>query len=146
MNIIIKNYWVTPNINSGQAFRQGSGGQALIALLMFVLMAVAVATAASFIIASNSLSASNIESGVIARQMADSGIEIAYLGFLRNQDSYMGEVLNLNGGTVTITISGVGTTKTITSVATIGNFSKTVESVITYSDNVLTRVSWKEIQ
>lgn len=125
--------------------KKQNSGQALVALLMFVLMAVSAATAAGFIIANNSIAAGSAESGIIVRQMADSGIETAYLGFLRQNDNYTGETLNLNGGTVEISVIDSGATKTITSKATLGNFIKTVESVISYSNNVLTKVSWKEV-
>lgn len=125
--------------------KKHSSGQALVALLMFVLMAVSAATAAGFIIANNSIAAGTAESGIIVRQMADSGIETAYLGFLRQNDNYTGETLNLNGGTVEISVAGPGTTKTITSKATVGSFVKTVESVISYSNNILTKISWKEV-
>jgi hypothetical protein len=130
--------------SSGQALRQSSG-QALVALLIFVMMAVTVVSAAVAMISSNSLAVSNAQAGVIARQMADSGIETAYLGIIRQNDSYTGETLNLNEGTVVITVTG-GSTKTITSRATVGNFVKTVESIAMYGDNELTQVSWKEVE
>jgi hypothetical protein len=122
-----------------------NSGQALVALLMFVLMAISAATAAGFVIANNSVAAGDAETGIMVRQMADSGVETAYLGFLRQNDNYTGETLSLNGGTVEISISGAGEVKTITSRATLGNFVKTVESVVSYSNNVLSKISWKEV-
>lgn len=121
-------------------------GQALVSLLIFIVMALAIATAATFIIATNSLSASSIAEGTIAREMADSGIETAYLKILRTNDTYVGETINdLNGGTIEITVSWQGTTATIDSVATNGEYVKKVESVVTYDNNGLTKVSWKEV-
>lgn len=122
-----------------------AGGQALVALLIFVMMGLAIAVSASFIVASNSLAATDVQEGNIARQMADSGIETALLGILRNGDSYVPvPITNLNGGTVAITVTTNGSTKTIDSTATNGNYIKKVEVVVTYSNNVLTEVSWKE--
>lgn len=116
----------------------------MVTLLIFIVMALAIAVAASFIIASNSIAATNVQEGIIARQMADSGIETAYLKIIRGASTYTGETITVDGGPVVITVTG-GVTKTIDSVATNGNFIKKVESVVTYSNNVLTQVSWKEI-
>ena len=119
-------------------------GQALVTLLIFIVMALAIAVAASFIIASNSLAATNVQEGIIARQMADSGIETAYLKIIRTAGAYNGETITVDGGPVLITVTGT-TTKKIDSTATNGNFIKKVESIVTYSQNELTQVSWKEI-
>lgn len=122
------------------------GGQALIMLLFFVLVGVAITTAATFIIASNSEAVTTLSEGIIAKEMADSGAETAMIGILRNSDTYSGETINnLNGGSVVVTVTGA-TSKTIDSVATNGNFVKKVEVTVTYSNNVLeTPSSWKEI-
>lgn len=126
--------------------RKFQGGQALVSLLIFIVMGLAIATAASFIIASNSLAASDLQEGTIARQMADSGIESAYLGILRGGAGYTGETISgLNGGSVVVVASWSGTTATIDSTATNGGYVKKVESVVDYSNNVLDQVSWKEV-
>lgn len=119
-------------------------GQALVTLLIFVMMGLAIATAASFIVAINSQAATSFQEGTIARQMADSGIETAYLKILRNGISYTGETLNFDGGTVAINVTWSGTNATIESVATNTNYIKKVESHVSYSDNDLVEVSWKE--
>ncbi|HET7099399.1 MAG TPA: hypothetical protein VFI61_04170 [Patescibacteria group bacterium] len=123
-----------------------NSGQALVMLLFFVLVGIIIATSATFIIASNSQAATTMSEGVIAKEMADSGIETAMLGILRNNDSYTGETISpLNGGTVVITVTGTGT-KTIDSTATNGNFVKKVEVIVSYSNNILgVPTSWKEI-
>lgn len=126
--------------------KYNESGQALVALLIFVVMSLAIATAASFIIASNSTAATNVQEGLVARQMADSGVETAYLQILRNKASYSGETINgLDGGTVVISVSWAGGTGTIDVTATNGNYVKKLESKVTYSQNVLTEVSWKEV-
>lgn len=121
-------------------------GQALVSLLIFIVMALAIATAATFIIATNSLSATNVAEGTIARQMADSGIETAYLKILRTGNAYTGETINdLNGGTIEVSVSWNGSLATIDSTATNGKYTKKVESTVTYDDNGLTEGYWKEI-
>lgn len=125
--------------------RDPEAGQALVTLLIFLMMGLAIATAASFIIASNSQAATNVQEGIIAREMADSGIETSYLKILRNNNAYTGETINLDGGSVAITVAWNGTTATIDSVATNGSFVKKVESIVTYDNNGLTQISWKEI-
>jgi hypothetical protein len=120
-------------------------GQALVTLLIFVMMGLAIAVAASFIIASNSLASTNVQEGMLARQMADSGVETAYIAILRNNSSYLGETItDLNGGSVVVSVTWAGSTATVNSVATNGKFIKEVESVVTYDNNGLTKVSWKE--
>ncbi len=121
------------------------GGQTLIVLLIFVLVAVSVTTASIFIVTANSLASSDSSRGITTKQMADSGIETAYLKILRDP-TYSGETISdLEGGSVTITVSWVGSTGTIVSTAINGSFTRTVESVVTTSQNVLNQVSWKEI-
>jgi hypothetical protein len=120
-------------------------GQALIVLLFFVIVAITIAASAAFIIAANSTAASNVVEGIAAKEMADSGAESAMLGLLRFNDSYTGETLSVNGGTVVVTVTG-GVTKTITSTATNGNFIKKVVVIVDYSNNVLSAPSsWKEV-
>ncbi len=123
-------------------------GQALVALLIFIVMAIAIGTAAAFIIAGNSEGASSVAEGVIARQMADSGIEEAYLEIVRNGVSYLPnpnpEVLNLDGGTVSIKFSWNGSTATIDSIATSGNYVKCVRSLVT-ANSGMSQISWKEV-
>ncbi len=121
-------------------------GQALTALLVFIMMGLAIASAATFILISNSQASTSIQEGQIARQMADSGIETAYLKILRDVSTYSGETIGgLNGGNVVITVSWAGANATINAVATNGNYIKEVESIVTYSNNVLTQVSWREM-
>lgn len=118
-------------------------GQTLVLLLVFVLVAILVTTAATIIISTNSMSMTNVSMGIATRQMAEAGIEKSLLQLLRNPN-YKGETFNLDTGTVIATVSGT-TTLTIDSTATNGDFSKKVEVIATYSNNVLTPVSWKDI-
>lgn len=117
-------------------------GQSLVLLLVFVMVAIAISTAAIFIIGTNSVSTTNVSQGLATKQMAEAGAEKALLAVLRDP-SYRGETFSLDTGSVTATVSGT-TTLTIDSTATNGDFIKRVEVIATYSNNVLTLVSWKD--
>jgi len=118
-------------------------GQSLVLLLIFVVMAIAITTAATIIIATNSIAVTNLSSGLETERMAESGAEKAITALLRDP-TYHGEVFNIDSGTVTVAVTGT-TTFTIDSTAVNGNFTKKVEVVANYSNNVLTVASWKEI-
>ena len=118
-------------------------GQSLVLLLVFVMVAIAITTAATFIIAANSISTTNLSQGLATKQMAEAGAEKALLALLRDP-SYKGETFSLDTGSVAATVSGT-TTLTIDSTATNGDFVKRVEVIATYSNNVLTLVSWKDL-
>jgi hypothetical protein len=118
-------------------------GQTLVLLLVFVMVTIAITTAATFIIATNSLSATNVSEGLATKQMAEAGAEKALLQLLRNPN-YKGETFSLDTGTITASVSGT-TTLTINSTAVNGNYVKRVEVKATYSNNVLIPVSWKDL-
>lgn len=118
-------------------------GQTLVLLLVFVMVAIAITTAATFIIATNSLSATAVSRGLATKQMAEAGAEKALLQLLRDPN-YKGETFSLDTGAVTATVSGT-TTLTIDSTAVNGDFEKRVEVITIYSDNVLTPVTWKDL-
>lgn len=117
-------------------------GSSLVLLLVFVMVAIAITTSATFIIAANSLSVTSVSEGLITKQMAESGIEKALLNFVRDP-SYTGETFTIDTGTVIVAISGT-TTLTIDAVATNGNYTKRVEVIAAYSNNIVTLISWKE--
>lgn len=141
-NSKLKTHW---RMATGDRRLNQQSGQALIMMLFFVLVGISITTAAALIIAANSMAATNLSEGIIAKEMADSGIESAMVGILRNGAAYTPEPINdLNGGTVIVTVSGT-TTKTIISTATNGNFIKRVVVSVPYSDNILgTPTSWEE--
>lgn len=123
--------------------RELVSGQSLVLLLVFVMVAISITTVATFIIATNSVSATNFSQGVATKHMAESGIEVAMVKILRDPN-YAGETLTVDTGTVVVTVTGIGTL-TIDSTATNGDYVKRVEVIATYSNNVLTPTSWKEL-
>jgi hypothetical protein len=121
-------------------------GQALIMLLFFVMIGITITTTAIFIIAGNSLSATNVNEGEIAKSFAESGVENALIQILRGNYTEGGtatENILFSDGNATVTITD-GTPITIDSVGTTGNFIKKIR--VTVNKNGMMNVtSWKEV-
>src|SRR5450759_4687349 len=83
-------------------------GQTLVLLLVFIMVTIAITTAATFIIATNSLSATAVSQGLATREMAEAGAEKALIGLIRDPN-YKGEIFSLDTGTVTASVSGTTT-------------------------------------
>ena len=115
-------------------------GQTLVTLLVFMVVATAVTTTAVAVLTNTTRSSSILGSTIEATHIADSGAENALMRLIRNPD-YTGETLTVGDGSALITVTGT-TTKTITSIGTIGNYKKTVQIIVTYTNNVLTVSSW----
>lgn len=118
-------------------------GQTLVILLVYMVMAIIVTTAAVSMVLVNSRGADKLLQGTTAYDVAESGAETAMVKLLRDT-SYAGETLSVAGGTAVITVSGTST-KTIVSKGTLNNFTRSVEVTATNVNNVLTVTSWKEL-
>ncbi len=121
---------------------RSQGGQALVTLLFFMVIALTITTTAILVMAINSLTASKLEQGSTAYSVAESGIENALLRLLRNPN-YTGETLVVGSGSAQIVVTGT-TTKTITSTGTSGNFVRKIQVLVGYTNNILSITSWKE--
>lgn len=122
-------------------------GQALITLIFFSVIAISVTTGAVIMVAVNSLSGSKSQDGIIAYQIAQSGMDNGQLRLLRDP-SYTGETLNVGGGSVVIQVSGSGTLVDpyiISSKGQSGNFIRQIQVKATYLNNTLSVISQKEI-
>jgi len=127
--------------------KKSESGQALIMLLFFIMIGITITTAAIFIIVSNSISATNVNEGEIARAMAETGAENALLQILRGNYLKGGttlETIPLAGGEANVTITSADGTLTIDSVGTAGNYVKKVRVSVT-KDGIMDVTSWKEI-
>ena len=111
-------------------------------LLVFMIIAITVTTAATTLILVNSANTQKMEGGIIAYSVAESGIENGLLRLLRNP-FYTGETLTLAEGTATITVTG-SNPYTITSTGESGNFIRVIQVVVNYNEN-MTISSWREI-
>ena len=114
-----------------------SRGQALITLLFFSVIAITVTSAAVVILLTNSLSGTKLQQGSIAYQIAKAGVDNAILRLLRDP-FYTGEELSVGDGTATTTVTKNDATYTILSTGTLGNFTRQIQVIATYSGELLT--------
>ena len=119
-----------------------SAGQALVALLVFTVVATTIATASIAIIIINSKRAQTLEQGTVARTIAENGIENALLRLLRDPN-YTGETLTQAEGDAIVEVTS-GTVKTITSRAVSRGFVREIEVVVDTSGYQLKIQSWKQ--
>lgn len=117
-------------------------GQTLIALLIFMLLAITITTTAAAITIINTQSNGGYVNGETALGNATTGVENALIQLERNP-SYAGETLTLANGSAVVTVTGTST-KTIVSVGSIGNYDRTVTATASYSGNVFSLTSWNE--
>lgn len=118
-------------------------GQALITLLVFSIIAITIIGGAVTLIVINTQAGSIHSQSEITSDSAEAGIENAILKLLRDKD-YIGETINLNDATVTITVSG-DTNKTIISESEYNNLKRTIQVTGSYADNEFIIESWSEI-
>jgi hypothetical protein len=119
-------------------------GQAMVALLFFVVMAITITSGAVIVLYSNSLSGTRFQQGSIAYEIAQSGVENAILRLIRDP-AYTGETLTVGNGTATTQVTKSGSSYTIISTGTVGNFVKKIQVDGTYTNTLFTEVSRKEI-
>lgn len=116
-------------------------GQTLVTLLVFTVVAIAVASTAVAVMINITRSASIIERRTIVSQAAESGIENAIIRLLRDPD-YAGETLLIGDTSVEVTIAGSDPIM-ITAKASQGNYIQTVQASTAYVDNSLTVSHWE---
>lgn len=116
-------------------------GQALVMLLFFIMIGVTITTTAIFIIVGNSIAATDVQEGEVAKQLAETGAENALLQILRG--NYANENITLPEGTINVTITNGGNI-VIDSVGTAGKYVKKVRVTAT-KDGMMNVTSWKEI-
>lgn len=112
----------------------------MVILLVFVIMAITLISAAVNIMLVVTQSASQGEQSYIAVSLAETGVEEALIRSLRNP-AYTGGPLTINGDTVTIQVAG-STTKTVTSEATIAATLRRVSAAAQFNVDGLTVSSW----
>lgn len=118
-------------------------GQALVVLLVFMTVAIIMTTMAVALLIINANAASHVEQGDMAAAIARSGAENAVLRLERNP-AYAGETLTVDGGSATVTVTGVSPL-TITSVGIYNGFIRTAVVSASFVDTVLTVHSWQEV-
>lgn len=119
-------------------------GQTLLTLLFFMVIAISITTAGVIMIITNSLSTTRLEQGTDVYYITESGIEDALIQLLRNPN-FTGETLSVGGGTATVSVVQNGSLYTIVSQGSSGNFTRKIQAVAQYNNNVLNVTSWSEI-
>lgn len=122
---------------------KNTNGQALVVLLFYVVIAITLVMTAVALTISNSFATMREEEGNHALELAENGIENALLRLLRD-NTYSGETFVINDGTVTITATGSGV-KTVRSTGVKGIFTKTVQVNASFTNGVLSVLSWQEM-
>jgi hypothetical protein len=120
--------------------KTNQSGFAAVTLIVFMVIAITITTAATTIIIGNNLAASQTARSLQSYYLAESGIEEGLINLLRNPN-YVGTsgFINLGDGQVSIGVSS----NTITSTAKVAGFQRTLKTLINNSGN-LTISSWKE--
>jgi hypothetical protein len=85
--------------------RQNSTGQALISLLVFSVIGIAVSYVTTVITLNSRMQTVYAGESIRARSGAITGVELALLGIIRNP-SYVGQTINIDDTEITITVTG----------------------------------------
>jgi hypothetical protein len=123
--------------------KKNQGGQALVVLLFYMIIAITLTSAAVAVSITNSIATMQEEEGNHALETAESGIDNALLRLLRNR-SFAGESFSVDGGSSVTTVNG-DLTKTIVSTGTVGNVSKIVQVTVSFNNGIMQITSWQEI-
>ena len=156
-NLVTKNIqaggasWGTPEKGPLVGFLRGktrdrtrSSGQALVALLVFTVVTITLASAAIVIVLVNSTRAQTVEQGTITRTLAENGIENALIRLLRDP-AYSGETLtSAEGDAIVEVVAGAGNIKTITSRAQSRGFVREIQVVVDTTNYQINIQSWKQ--
>lgn len=119
-------------------------GSVSIMLILVVVMLSTITTAAVALAISTTRDTTTHTMGERALSIAESGAENAILRLLRDP-SYTGEVdLPIGTGTATIVVTGT-TSKTITSTAVVGDYSRAVQVELSNTGGLLSVSSWQEL-
>lgn len=133
--------------NSQHAYHKrqlSSPGYVAVVLLVFVVVAVIISTAAMAMSMANLAGVSAYEQGAEALIVAQSGAENALLRLLRDP-SYSGEVLPVGDGTATVIVTGDETAATILAVGVVGTKKRKIEVEVERTMGVMSITSWLEV-
>jgi len=119
-----------------------SAGQTVIALLLFMMLAIMVTTAAATITVTNIQANNGYAKGEQSLMYAESGIDEAMVR-LGHDENYAGGTIAFANGTATISVSGTSV-KTIISHGTSDNYHRTVTATVTVANGVINLTSWSE--
>lgn len=125
--------------------RINQSGQTIIALLIFMMLAITITTTAVAVTIANSQANTSNNLGTVALTDAESAIEDSMELILRNPGyTATNKVVNYTYGSATISVSNSSGAITITSTGSYGSYSRKVVATATYANNALTLNSWTE--
>ncbi len=78
-----------------------------------------------------------------AFEIADSCVQNALLR-IKNNSAYAGETLTVGSGSCVITVTGSGSSRTISSVATMARATQKIIAIINISGTTISITSWKQ--
>ena len=119
-------------------------GQALVTLLVFAAVGIILTTTSVALTVTNARSSLNYSQGLLALDIAESGIENALITLLRNP-SYTGEVITIGDGEATVVVTGINP-KTVRSTGQLNNSIRIVEVQTSSLNGIFTVDSWREVQ
>jgi len=122
--------------------KSSSSGQTVVALLIFMMLAITLTLTAAMVVIINTQSDITYQQGEQALENAQSGVENALLR-LERDSAYTGETLPLADGTATITVSGTDPV-TIVSVGYAGHLVRTITVTAGVSGSIITVTNWSE--
>ena len=123
---------------------KSSTGQTLITLLFFMIIAITMLTGTLIVIFNVTTGQTKIQQSRSAYYIAESGMENALIRLLRDP-AYNGETLTIGEGTAVVNITNNGSIYIATSSATVGNFVQKIQVVASYTNNILSIQTWKEL-
>ena len=120
-----------------------NSGQALVALLVFMMVGLAITSTSVSLLVANSQSAQKFQDAQVALAVAEGGIENALIRLLRNPN-YAGETLTVGEGTATVTVTGTNP-MIVRSVGESGNFQRTITvELAATTSGIMNISSWEE--
>lgn len=122
-------------------FQRGSSSIMLVSIIMLITFLVSAAVAVSYSLSRDAVTQIQSERALAA---AESGAEEGLLRLLRNPGATGPFSLSLDGSDVTITYMGT-TPQVITSQATYGSLTRTLQVEASFTDGQLNVSEWQEI-
>ncbi|MEX0895516.1 MAG: hypothetical protein WDZ94_01095 [Patescibacteria group bacterium] len=132
------------NSNLDRNYQNNQEGSMLIALMIFIVVGISVATTATMIVIDATVGVSQQQAGNAAIDVAESGAEIAILSLLRDP-AYTGEVLSIGEGTATVSIEGENP-YTLHVVGEIYASSRSLEVVVAREEGSWLVQEWYEVE
>lgn len=125
-------------------FFNNQRAQTLVVLLIFILVAITIATTSVSVIISNAQSTRGAGQSMEAYYAAEAGIENASLQLLRNPE-YTGETLQINSMVTAEIVATHSAQYVVTSTGRSGSFTRVLQATFNYTDNILSIISWQEL-